>query len=234
MNATEIALSSSPQGMLARLSGLLNIGGPMMWLIALLSVASLTLILWKALHLYRMGIFGGGRRSAQALALWQAGQGQAAIAAVAGRKRARAMVVYCAMVAAQDGSLDQADAEAETERVARNILAQARKGLRGLELAAAIGPLLGLLGTVTGMIAAFQGLQAAGARADTATLAGGIWEALLTTAAGMGVAIPAMIALTWFDSVLDGLRHDMEDDATRVFLRHARKPLLQSLRTAAE
>ncbi len=234
MNATDIGLSPAPFNLLSRLSALLNVGGPMMWMIALLSVASLALILWKALHLYRMGVFGGGRRSAEAIALWQRGDISAAIAAVAGRNRARAIVVHSAMVAAQDGSLVQADAEAETERVARNILAQARKGLRGLELAAAIGPLLGLLGTVTGMIAAFQGLQAAGSRADTATLAGGIWEALLTTAAGMGVAIPAMIALAWFDSVVDGLRHDMEDDATRVFLRHARGPRLQSVRQAAE
>ena len=74
-----------------------------------------------------------------------------------------------------------------------------------------------------GMIAAFQGLEAAGARADTATLAGGIWEALLTTAAGMGVAIPAMIALTWFDGIVDSLRHDMEDGATGVFLAQDRQ-----------
>ena len=51
------------------------------------------------------------------------------------------------------------------------------------------------------MIAAFQALQEAGAQADPATLAGGIWEALLTTAMGMAVAIPASMALTWFDSI---------------------------------
>jgi hypothetical protein len=84
-------------------------------------------------------------------------------------------------------------------------LLQARSGLRALELASTIGLLLGLLGTVTGMIAAFQALQEAGARADPATLAGGIWEALLTTAAGMAVAIPAQIALAWFEGVVDRL-----------------------------
>ncbi len=71
------------------------------------------------------------------------------------------------------------------------------------------------------MIAAFQALQEAGARADPAALAGGIWEALLTTAAGMAVAIPASAALAWFESVIEGLRHDMEDAATRVFLAPA-------------
>ena len=102
------------------------------------------------------------------------------------------------------------------------MLAQARTGLRGLELAVTIGPLLGLLGTVTGMIGAFQALQVAGAQADPATLAGGIWQALLTTAAGMAVAIPAQIALSGFEAVVDRLRHDMEDAATRIFA-HAPK-----------
>jgi biopolymer transport protein ExbB len=103
--------------------------------------------------------------------------------------------------------------------VARNLIARARSGLRPLELIATIAPLLGLLGTVLGMIAAFQALQEAGNRADPATLAGGIWEALLTTAAGMAVAIPASMALTWFESVVDRLRLEMEDAATRIFLR---------------
>ncbi|MCE8471205.1 MotA/TolQ/ExbB proton channel family protein, partial [Rhodovulum sulfidophilum] len=86
------------------------------------------------------------------------------------------------------------------------------------ELIAVIAPLLGLLGTVLGMIDAFQALQSAGAAADPADLAGGIWEALLTTAAGMAVAIPAAVALSWFESVADSARADMEDLATRLFL----------------
>jgi biopolymer transport protein ExbB len=69
------------------------------------------------------------------------------------------------------------------------------------------------------MIAAFQALQDAGGQTDPATLAGGIWEALLTTAAGMAVAIPAAAALTWFDSIADRVQAEMEDDATRIFTR---------------
>jgi biopolymer transport protein ExbB len=76
-----------------------------------------------------------------------------------------------------------------------------------------------LLGTVLGMIAAFQTLQQSGAQADPSDLAGGIWEALLTTAAGMGVAIPASMALSWFESVVDRVQADMEDLATRIFTR---------------
>lgn len=95
---------------------------------------------------------------------------------------------------------------------------KARRGLRALDLIATIAPLIGLLGTVLGMIEAFQALQEAGSRADPAALAGGIWQALLTTAAGMAVAIPASMALSWFDSVTDRLQAEMEDLATRIFI----------------
>ena len=89
---------------------------------------------------------------------------------------------------------------------------------------ATTAPLLGLLGTVVGMIDAFQALQEAGSRADPAALAGGIWEALLTTAAGMAVAIPAGVALTWFESIAARLQGDMETAATRVFTRGPKAP----------
>jgi len=49
-------------------------------------------------------------------------------------------------------------------------------------------------------------------------LAGGIWEALLTTAAGMAVAIPASVLLSWFDSIIANVQADIEDMATRLFL----------------
>lgn len=210
-------------GWLDRLADFLLVGGPAMWAIVALSVASLALVLWKLWHMTWLGAFSGGRASARALALWDKGDHAAALALLAPRHSARARVIRTAMLAADDAALPRDAAEAATEQAARAVLAEARSGLRGLELAASVGPLLGLLGTVTGMIAAFQGLEAAGARADTATLAGGIWEALLTTAAGMGVAIPAMIALTWFDGIVDSLRHDMEDGATGVFLAQDRQ-----------
>ena len=73
------------------------------------------------------------------------------------------------------------------------------------------------------MIEACQALQGSGGRADPSTLAGGIWEALLTTAAGMAVAIPAALALAWFEGVIDRVAADMEDLATRVFLAEARR-----------
>ena len=60
--------------------------------------------------------------------------------------------------------------------------------------------MLGLFGTVLGMIAAFQALQEAGASVDPSALAGGIWVALLTTAGGLAIAMPTSLALSWFES----------------------------------
>lgn len=227
------ALPAAPDDLLSRVLAFLDMGGPAMWAIAALSVAALALVLWKVVALARLGAFSGGRVTARAVALWETGDRQGAMALLQGRRSARARVVLAAMRAAMDARLERSAAEAATEQVARSALAEASAGLRFLDLAAAIGPLLGLLGTVTGMIVAFQGLAAAGVRADTATLAGGIWEALLTTAAGMAVAIPAMVAQHWFESVIEGLRHGMEDGATRVFVAQDRARA-QPLRVATD
>ena len=100
--------------------------------------------------------------------------------------------------------------------MAREQLESFRSGLRLLELTAAVAPLIGLLGTVFGMIEAFQQLENAGSRVDPAALSGGIWEALVTTAAGLVVAIPALAAWHGFDRVLERARHTMADRLTRL------------------
>ena len=196
--------------------GLIRDGGWTMWLIAALSVATLAVILWKLWALWRLGVWGG-RHSRRALELWMQGRHAEALAAVRNRPSARARVAQAAIGTSLDPAIGEKAAREETTRIARQTLYRAREGLRALELIATIAPLLGLLGTVLGMIDAFQALQDTGARADPAALAGGIWEALLTTAAGMAVAIPASMALSWLDSVADGLAHDFEDMATRLF-----------------
>jgi len=212
----------------------IRLGGPAIWAISALSMIALALVLWKAWRLMLMGAWSGGRRARKAVALWSDGDQDAALNLVRNRKTCRAVLIHTAMTARQDITLEDDAAKAETGRVARNLIARARDGLRPLELIATIAPLLGLLGTVLGMIAAFQALQEAGSRADPATLAGGIWEALLTTAAGMAVAIPAAMALTWFESVVDRLRLEMEDAATRIFLRPLEQDETTSMPQAAE
>jgi biopolymer transport protein ExbB len=192
-------------------------GGPAIWAIAILSVLTLALIAWKIWRLALMGAFGGaGHRTERAVRLWQSGAPQKACDMLQGRRALRASTVYAAMQAERAPHFDAAQTREEIERIATGKLTRARSGLRALELIATIAPLLGLLGTVLGMIAAFQTLQEAGSRADPAALAGGIWEALLTTAAGMAVAIPASAALTWFEAVADRAQADIEDAITRI------------------
>jgi biopolymer transport protein ExbB len=193
-------------------------GGPALWAIGALSVLTLAVILWKAWDLARLGAWSRGAAEG-AVGAWRAGREDAACSEAARRGGATARLAAAAMEASR--TLPPESAREETERVARNLLAEASSGLRALELVAAIAPLLGLFGTVLGMIEAFQTLQAAGARPDPSALAGGVWEALLTTAAGMAVAIPAAAALSWLESVVDKLRLSMEDVATRVFARPA-------------
>jgi biopolymer transport protein ExbB len=86
-----------------------------------------------------------------------------------------------------------------------------RKYLRILSVTASVAPLLGLLGTIFGMITAFQTVAASGeALGRTELLAKGIYEAMITTAAGLMVAIPALIAYHALSAKVDGLVHEMD------------------------
>ena len=84
--------------------------------------------------------------------------------------------------------------------------------LRGLATIAAVAPLLGLLGTVVGMIRAFITIESHGAQVSAGMLAGGIWEALLTTAAGLSVAIPCLL----FHNLFQGRIERVEGQLTRM------------------
>lgn len=81
----------------------------------------------------------------------------------------------------------------EMESVARSLVEQLERGLGTLATLAAINPLMGFLGTVTGMIRAFMQIQNLGGNVNANVLAGGIWEALITTAAGLVVGIIAIL-----------------------------------------
>jgi biopolymer transport protein ExbB len=202
---------------LTAVTELMTRGGPALWLIGVLSVLTLALILWKIWRLMWMGAWGLVPEAA--LSAWAAGDVEGAEALLTRGHGVRVRIAREAMAARRDDGLNDAAAREETTRLARAELREARAGVRMLELIATIAPLLGLFGTVLGMIEAFQALQSAGARADPGVLAGGIWEALLTTAAGMAVAIPAAMAVTWVDGVVDRAQAEMEDIATRVFTR---------------
>jgi len=112
--------------------------------------------------------------------------------------------------------------EEGTERVMKAIenqglieLSKLEKGLVVLATLTNVGPLLGFLGTVIGMIIAFQSIEMAG-EVEATLVAGGIKVALLTTAAGLAIAIPMSIFHNYFVARIDGLVIDMEESAQKM------------------
>ncbi|RDC74050.1 MotA/TolQ/ExbB proton channel family protein [Rhodovulum sp. 12E13] len=170
--------------------GEIGAGGPVLAVLAALSVLSLALIVAKALQL--APVRGGAEERAAALRAWAEGrQGEALGLLRSGRAPADRVMLYT-MERLAEGRRGPALVTATVARGAEE-LARMSSWLRLLELIAMIAPLLGLLGTVLGMIRAFRELELAQGAANASILAGGIWEALLTTAAGLLVAIPAAV-----------------------------------------
>jgi biopolymer transport protein ExbB len=101
------------------------------------------------------------------------------------------------------------------EDAGRHVIHELERFLNTLGTIASISPLLGLLGTVTGIIKSFNAIQAGG-MGDPRALSGGIAEALICTAAGLIVAIPALFAYRFLRSKVDGIVMAMEKDAIRL------------------
>lgn len=102
------------------------------------------------------------------------------------------------------------------ENAGRQEVSKLEKGLSVLATVAGVAPLLGFLGTVTGMIQAFMRIEDLAGAANPGDLAGGIWEALLTTAFGLIVGIPAYVAYNYFLSSVSKFVADMETVANDV------------------
>lgn len=108
--------------------------------------------------------------------------------------------------------------ETALEEAGSRELYDLRKNGRPLAVIADVSPLLGLMGTVLGMIKAFEVVAKTGALGRTELLAEGIGEALVTTAAGLSVAIPAMIAYQYFRAKAEGLMRTMEDASIEILV----------------
>ncbi len=168
---------------------MLTAGGPVMSVLILLSALSLTLIIVKIVQLWPST--GGVALRDAALDQWSGGDRDGAIAALAPRSPAD-RVLLAGMQQLQSG-MSPALVEGDLARRGNDEVAAMSGWLRLLDLISMISPLLGLLGTVLGMVQSFQSLALAQGSANASVLAGGIWLALLTTAAGLMVAIPAAV-----------------------------------------
>jgi biopolymer transport protein ExbB len=116
-----------------------------------------------------------------------------------------------------DAGVDPAQVRDELTRQGQAIVARLNSMNGFVELIAYLAPLGGLLGTVLGMVDVFQGLASAGGSAQTGALAGGIWEALLTTVVGLCVAIPFTLMHALLDGRANRIRAQMEDQMSRLF-----------------
>ena len=201
--------------MIAHLQDALSVGGPALWVIFGISIVLVTVGLWKFWHLIKLGAWNK-KQADEVLKLWLEKKVEPVDA---NQQNIRAKILGQTILAISDKNYTKEMVREECVRLANNDLNDARRGLRIIDLIITIAPLVGLLGTVLGMIEAFQALQDSGAQADPSALAGGIWEALLTTAAGMGIAIPASILLSWYDSVVANVQADIENLATQAILR---------------
>lgn len=193
-------------------------GEPIMYLLVALSIGSLALIVVKIVQLWP-ATSGTAARNA-AMALWASGDRHAAIAALPARSPAD-RVLRAGMEALQSG-MAPVLVEGDLARRGNDEVATLSSGLRLLDLISMIAPLLGLLGTVLGMVQSFQDLSLAQGSANASVLAGGIWLALLTTAAGLVVAIPAAVGASLLTGRVDSAALKIESAVGQLMTTTAR------------
>jgi biopolymer transport protein ExbB len=191
---------------------LLANGGPVLWMLLLASAVALSVFIERALHCHRAQInsteFLAGVRNVlkrdnvvEALSICDATPGPVA------------RLVKTAILNRDQGRerLREALAEAGLVEVPR-----LEEKLNLLATIAQLAPLLGLLGTVLGFIQVFSGVEQAGLYAHVEQLSKGIWQALICTAAGLAVAIPAYAGYNYLVNRINDIVLDMERAATEI------------------
>ncbi len=185
-------------------------GGWVMYVIVALSIYVLGIIFFKAHQFITSGVFNT-QFIDRAMVLIKRGELTDASQLLSREKGPLARIMRVSVECVMNRDITMKSREAEIARVGSAELRYLESQMRGLEMASSIGPLLGLLGTVIGMVQAFAKLAESGARVDPSQLAGGIWVALITTVGGLVVAVPAMAAYYLIDSLIERVRATMRD-----------------------
>lgn len=173
-------------------------GGPLMWPILLCSLVGLTVFVERLLA-YRVERVFPVRTAEAILDLVRRGEYAAAESLVKQHRSPLAAVVQAFL---ETRSLGRSAAKERMEEVGNVEVGMLNRYVGALSAVVTVSPLLGLLGTVTGMVQVFQSVATVD-NPKISQLAGGIWEALLTTVAGLAVAIPAYLAFRFLESRLD-------------------------------
>jgi len=201
------------------ISALLTLGGPVVYILAILSVYAMAVIFYKLHVFYKVNFFNNENLN-KSVSLWLSKQQDEAYEAINKVDDPQTEVVAFTMYQLLKhkkltAKLDS-DIKEEIARLSDERIAYYSSKLNSLQVIAAIAPLLGLLGTVFGMIEAFQQMELAGKNVDPSILSGGIWEALLTTAAGLSVAIPIVMFESYFRNLVDRFKSNLENVITKV------------------
>ena len=204
-----------PDGVVDQIVSTIQLGGPVVSILIAMSIIALALILLKIWQFQTVRISQRGL-ARKAISFYASGNTREALQLAESSPNPAAQALANAIRGQQRG-LSEHIVREEVLRQGADALFTLRGWLRPLEVIGTLAPLLGLFGTVLGMIEAFQQLQAAGSQVNPAVLSGGIWEVLLTTAVGLAVAIPVVAALNWLERRVDRLAHEMDFVVTRVF-----------------
>ena len=202
-------------------------GGPVVIILIVMSVFALAIILLKLWQFHNQRI-SVRHQALQAIALYHAGRAQEALDSLRNGRSPVSQVVLLALQGQTRDGVSEQQVREEVMRHGSSLLEELRSYFRPLEVIASLAPLLGLFGTVLGMIEAFRQLEQAGNQVNPAILSGGIWAALLTTAAGLAVAIPVVAILNWLERRVERTAHAMEDAVTRVFTGRVSSSLADS------
>ena len=205
-------------------SGFLAQGGPVMYVLLGLSVVAAAIVLLKFYQFSRCRLRRSKPVLDESMQLIEDGDYGAARNRLKGCPSPVARVMEATLAGMLDPRTPAGVVEVEVARVGSREVWILEGWLRGLSSIAHLSPLLGLLGTVFGMIEAFMKIQGAGSRVDPALLSGGIWEALLTTAFGLAVAIPAMGAFYLLEGEVDRVRAVMKDMSLRIMVLFGKVP----------
>jgi|TARA_R100000353_G_scaffold158615_2_gene117917 biopolymer transport protein ExbB len=208
------------------LQQLLEIGGPVVWILLGFSVIAVSIVLIKIWQIMLLSP-ESTTTAKKAILLWKQNEPEQALSLLKISKPLDELLAL-SMEGLRQGEIPKELLKEELQRVASLRINQLRSYLRPLEVIASLSPLLGLFGTVLGMILAFQQMELAGSQIDPSVLSGGIWQALLTTAVGLGVAIPAVVAHNWLERKTERVAVLINDGVTQVFT-HA--PLINTSTT---
>jgi biopolymer transport protein ExbB len=188
---------------------LTSAGGPILFVLFLISIAATAVSIFKALQFSRLGV-GRSRAARSAVVMWAGGDRNGALHEARSETSPTSAAVVSAMHSFLRYPGNHERARELAVQSATDQLTTLSQHLRILESVVQAAPMIGLLGTVIGMISAFGELSAAGGAIDPSALATGIWTALLTTAVGLSVAIPFYFVSVWLEARVDQERITME------------------------